>query len=312
MLIYTQSATVEDIPTIQGIVDAYQLALDPNEKRMGESEAQEMLEGFFEPSTTLLCRSEASDEWDSLIALHPDQNRERFYLDIYFLPECQILEEVFSKAITIAAESHPDWRLWLGVHKLDLRYKELLHRRGFSILRKYWTMEMELNSEQEIQIRDQVTITEVNLDDVEERRNLWKVHQDSFSSHFGFKERSFEEWSQHLLQKKETLKIRAWLLRIEGEPAGFLDCDEGLLHEGTGYVAGLGVIKSFQGRGLGEQLLRFAIANERSLGRSKLALNVDAGNESGALRLYEKVGMKPISEWHQYENLEWSKGVKRV
>ncbi len=312
MLIYTQSATVEDIPTIQGIVDAYQLALDPNEKRMGESEAQEMLEGFFEPSTTLLCRSEASDEWDSLIALHPDQNRERFYLDIYFLPECQILEEVFSKAITIAAESHPDWRLWLGVHKLDLRYKELLHRRGFSILRKYWTMEMELNSEQEIQIRDQVTITEVDLDDVEERRNLWKVHQDSFSSHFGFKERSFEEWSQHLLQKKETLKIRAWLLRIEGEPAGFLDCDEGLLHEGTGYVAGLGVIKSFQGRGLGEQLLRFAIANERSLGRSKLALNVDAGNESGALRLYEKVGMKPISEWHQYENLEWSKGVKRV
>ncbi len=279
---------------------------------MGESEAQEMLEGFFEPSTTRLCRSEASDEWDSLIALHPDQNRERFYLDIYFLPECQILEEVFSKAIEIVAESHPDWRLWLGVHKLDLRYKELLHRRGFSILRKYWTMEMELNSEQEIQIRDQVTITEVDLDDVEERRNLWKVHQDSFSSHFGFKERSFEEWSQHLLQKKETLKIRAWLLRIEGEPAGFLDCDEGLLHEGTGYVAGLGVIKSFQGRGLGEQLLRFAIANERSLGRSKLALNVDAGNESGALRLYEKVGMKPISEWHQYENLEWSKGVKRV
>lgn len=278
---------------------------------MGESEAQEMLEGFFEPSTTLLCRSEASSEWDSLIALHPDQNRERFYLDIYFLPECQILEEVFSKAIEIAAESHPDWRLWLGVHKLDLRYKELLHRRGFSILRKYWTMEMELSSEQEMKILDQVTITEVNLDDVEERRNLWKVHQDSFSSHFGFKERSFEEWSQHLLQKKETLKIRAWLLRIEGEPAGFLDCDEGLLHEGTGYIAGLGVIKSFQGRGLGEQLLRFAIANERSLGRLKLALNVDAGNESGALRLYEKVGMKPISEWHQYENLEWSKGVKR-
>jgi predicted GNAT family acetyltransferase len=34
---------------------------------------------------------------------------------------------------------------------------------------------------------------------------------------------------------------------------------------------------------------------------------VDAGNESGALRLYEKVGMKPISEWHQYENLNWSK-----
>jgi ribosomal protein S18 acetylase RimI-like enzyme len=43
------------------------------------------------------------------------------------------------------------------------------------------------------------------------------------------------------------------------------------------------------------------------LGRSKLCLSVDAGNESGALRLYEKVGMKPISEQHHYEDLNWSK-----
>lgn len=173
-------------------------------------------------------------------------------------------------------------------------------------------MEMELSSEQEMKISDQVTIKEVNLDDVEERRNLWKVHQDSFSNHFGFKERNFIDWSNHLLRSRETVKMRAWLLHFKGTPVGFLECDEGLLHEGTGYVAGLGVIKSHQGRGLGEALLRFAIEHEKSLGRSKLALNVDTGNESGALRLYEKVGMKPISEWHQYENLEWSRGVGRA
>ncbi len=311
MSIHTQIASVEDIPTIQGIVDAYQLAMDPNEKRMGESEAREMLEGFFEPSTTLLCRSEASDDWDSLIALYPDENRERFYLDLYFKPECEILEEVFSKAITIAAESHPDWRLWLGVHKLDRRYKELLHKRGFSILRKYWMMEMELTAGHHLEIPVEEKIEAVDLDFVDQRETLWRIHQDSFSNHFGFKERNFTDWSQQLLRSRETVKMRAWLLHHVGTPVGFLVCDESLLHEETGYVAELGVIKSFQGRGFGEQLLRFAIANERSLGRSKLALNVDAGNESGALRLYEKVGMKPISEWHQYENLEWSKGVKR-
>jgi len=54
-------------------------------------------------------------------------------------------------------------------------------------------------------------------------------------------------------------------------------------------------------------LLRYAIQVNTEFGHSKLCLNVDAGNESGALRLYEKVGMKPISEWHQYENLNWSK-----
>jgi predicted GNAT family acetyltransferase len=41
------------------------------------------------------------------------------------------------------------------------------------------------------------------------------------------------------------------------------------------------------------------------MGFRSLCLNVDAGNESGALRLYEKVGMKAISEWHQYENPQW-------
>jgi GNAT superfamily N-acetyltransferase len=65
--------------------------------------------------------------------------------------------------------------------------------------------------------------------------------------------------------------------------------------------------EAFQGKGLGEALLRHAIQINSALGRSKLCLSVDAGNESGALRLYEKVGMKPISEWHQYENLNWSK-----
>ena len=279
---------------------------------MSESEVREMLEGFFEPSTTLLCRSESVKEWDSLIALHPDENRERFYLDIYFRPECQILDEVFSRAIEIASDLHPDWRLWLGVHKLDLRYKELLHQRGFSILRKYWTMEMELTADHYLELPIDTKIEEVDLENVDQRESLWRVHQDSFSNHFGFKERSFEDWSQHLLQKRETLKIRAWLLSINGESVGFLDCDESLLHEETGYVAGLGVIKSHQGRGLGELLLRFAIANERSSDRSKLALNVDTGNESGALRLYEKVGMKPISEWHQYENLDWSRGAVRA
>ena len=66
-------------------------------------------------------------------------------------------------------------------------------------------------------------------------------------------------------------------------------------------------MQAFQGKGLGEALLRHAIQINSELGRSKLCLSVDAGNESGALRLYEKVGMKPISEWHQYENLNWSK-----
>jgi ribosomal protein S18 acetylase RimI-like enzyme len=94
---------------------------------------------------------------------------------------------------------------------------------------------------------------------------------------------------------------------VNGVPAGFVDFNDEQLHNDSGYVHGLGVRQAFQGKGLGEALLRHAIQINSELGRSKLCLSVDAGNESGALRLYEKVGMKPISELHHYEDLNWSK-----
>lgn len=306
MSIVVRNTTLADIPLIQRIVDAYQHSFDPDEKRMGEGEARELVEGFFEPSTTLLCRSEANDDWDSLISLHPDVNRSRFYLDLYFLPECNILEEIFSLALKRARDEHPDWQLWLGVHKKDDRFREVLERRGFSILRKYWLMEMNLDEITSFNLPADHSIVEVNIHERGEREKFWQIHQDSFGKHFGFKERSFDDWSELLLRNAETMRIRVWLLMIQGEATGFVETSEELIHEDTGYVAGLGVRQGFQGRGFGEILLRFAISHESSLGRRKLALNVDTGNESGALRLYEKVGMKPISEWHQYENPQWS------
>jgi ribosomal protein S18 acetylase RimI-like enzyme len=110
-----------------------------------------------------------------------------------------------------------------------------------------------------------------------------------------------------VLRDKDEINMQVWLIAIDGEDVGFVDCNDELLHEDSGYVSGLGVRQAFHGKGLGEALLRHAIAINTEMGRSKLCLNVDAGNESGALRLYEKVGMKPFSEWHQYENLNWSK-----
>jgi ribosomal protein S18 acetylase RimI-like enzyme len=312
MQMVTRVATTADVPIIQRIVDAYQLSFDANEKRLGEAEALELIEGFFEPATTLLCRQGSSVDWDSFISLHPDENRERFYLDLYFLPDCTNLDDPFSLALSIARDLHPQWRLWLGVHRKDERYREMLERRGFSILRKYWLMEVELAGIESAHLPQGLHLEEVDFLDDQRRHDFWRVHQDSFSGHFGFKAREFENWSELLLRNVENMKNRVWLLSSGREPVGFVECTEELLHEETAYVAGLGVRQQFQGRGYGETLLRFVIRHEFDLGRKKLALNVDTGNESGALRLYEKVGMKPISEWHQYENLDWAQEEKSL
>jgi ribosomal protein S18 acetylase RimI-like enzyme len=150
-------------------------------------------------------------------------------------------------------------------------------------------------------------IRELDLDKEVDLRIFHEVHQDAFSLHFGFMPRQFDQWSEIVIRDKIETNMQAWLISVNDVPAGFVDFNDEQLHNDSGYVSGLGVKQAFQGKGLGEALLRHAIQINSELGRSKLCLSVDAGNESGALRLYEKVGMKPISEWHQYENLNWSK-----
>lgn len=306
MELISRPATEADIELVKGIANANLKFFNPKEKSIGDLEAREFIRGFFDPAITRLAKSPDSESWESFITLNPDRSRKRFYLDIYTIPGASTLELSLAMAIDLAKEFDPSFQLWLGTQSNDQFYKSLLESRGFGLIRKYWTLEMDLDQTASESKYSQGLIREINVKDEQELRSFHSVHQDSFSKHFGFMPRSFEEWSKFVLQDSEELGLRAWLISVNGEDVGFLDCNDELKHEDCGYVAGLGVRLAHHGNGLGEDLLRHAIKVHAELGRKKLCLNVDAGNESGALRLYEKVGMKPFSEWHQYENPEWS------
>ena len=307
MELIVREATEEDIATILEIANLNLLTLNPNDKRLGEMEAREFVRGFFDPAITRLTKLNEEDDWQSFITLNPDSSRKRFYLDIYTRPGAQTLSPSLDLALDLARKHDPDFRLWLGTQSNDFVYKSLLERRNFSILRKYWTLEMSLPAQMGVARNSIGEIRKLDLSDENDLRSYHEVHQDSFSKHFGFMPRQFAEWSALVHRDKEETNMQVWLITDNGEPAGFVDCNDELLHENSGYVSGLGVRHALQGKGLGEALLRHAIQVNSELGRSKLCLSVDAGNESGALRLYEKVGMKPISEWHHYENLNWNK-----
>jgi ribosomal protein S18 acetylase RimI-like enzyme len=55
----------------------------------------------------------------------------------------------------------------------------------------------------------------------------------------------------------------------------------------------VGVRPRWRGRGIGEALLSHSLNVFRRRGLAAAALNVDAENITGALRLYRKVGMEP-------------------
>jgi ribosomal protein S18 acetylase RimI-like enzyme len=86
---------------------------------------------------------------------------------------------------------------------------------------------------------------------------------------------------------------------IDDQPVGFCQCTDEYAEENKGYVSILGVALEYQGLGIGEALLQTGISHSATKGYSALELNVDTGNETGALKLYEKVGLKPESSWIQ-------------
>lgn len=69
--------------------------------------------------------------------------------------------------------------------------------------------------------------------------------------------------------------------------------------EDRGYVSFVGVVPAWRGRGLGRELLRWAIARLRAQGAGTIALNVEGANER-AFELYRRTGFTPQVEWRQF------------
>jgi ribosomal protein S18 acetylase RimI-like enzyme len=94
-----------------------------------------------------------------------------------------------------------------------------------------------------------------------------------------------------------------WFLAMEGdEIAGFClakPADAG--DEAVGSIPTLGVRRAWRGRGIGLALLRHAFTDLRRRGKRSAVLGVDADSPTGALRLYERAGMRVVGRYLTYE-----------
>jgi len=94
-----------------------------------------------------------------------------------------------------------------------------------------------------------------------------------------------------------------WFLLWDGaELVGFaLDFPEFGTDADLGWVNWLGVRKPWRRRGLAEALLHRSFAELYARGKRRIALGVDAQNVTGALRLYERVGMRAVRRYGSWQ-----------
>jgi ribosomal protein S18 acetylase RimI-like enzyme len=70
-----------------------------------------------------------------------------------------------------------------------------------------------------------------------------------------------------------------------------------------GWIHVLGVRPRWRKRGLGTALLRHSFRDFKARGGTRVGLGVDGENTTGAVRLYEQVGMRPVRRNDTYEKV---------
>ena len=218
-----------------------------------------------------------------------------------------LLSWLEQRAGAIAEDSRPDAVLTLTHWARDADAAPVLQSAGFQPVRHFLQMRIDLSTG---------ALPPTSWPDGLELRcfapgrdeaELFAAFRDAFAKDSGDAEVDEAEWwNENRDATNAGFDPTLWFVASDGPTiAGFSICREREEDaENVGWVSLLGVRPRSRGRGLGEALLLHSLAALGARGLRRAALNVDVDNTTGALRLYEKVGMNPVPAF-----TVWSKRI---
>ena len=186
-------------------------------------------------------------------------------------------------------------RLWVDAK--DEAALALLKSRGYRFVRRFWRMDVTLD-EKVLEPGEVDGVTIRSFERGRDERRAHEVLEEAFSQHWGFTARTYEEaavgrWEAEWFQPDVSL-----VAEVDGEMVA-VSINSQRLEEGS--VEDIGVLPSWRGRGIAEALLRRSFWIFKGNGLRSASLNVDSDNSTGAMRLYERVGMSPATSHDIYE-----------
>jgi mycothiol synthase len=132
-----------------------------------------------------------------------------------------------------------------------------------------------------------------------EERAVWAAHQESFRDTWGHEEDDpYDAWLEDRIETP-SFDPELWVVADTGdEIAGISLCR---VRNDRGWVGVLGVRRSWRRQGLGAALLRESFRRLWERGERIVGLGVDAESPTGAVRLYEREGMRVDHRTTTYE-----------
>lgn len=205
------------------------------------------------------------------------------------------LIEAVERRVVEKAGGAASVRQWVDAN--DDAALSMLERRGYSFVRRFWRMDVPLDDD----LREPGHIPGVVIRPFvkqQDERPSHEVLEKAFAEHWGFTPRTYEEaargrWDAEWFHPGMSLVAEA------GDDIVGVCINSRRLEDG--YVEDIGVLPEWRGRGIAEALLRHSFLAFKAAGLRCGSLNVDSDNSTGAMRLYERVGMRPATSYDVYE-----------
>lgn len=191
----------------------------------------------------------------------------------------------------------PGARFRHAVNAGDEAAAAMLQNRGLRLVRHFWHMSIELSQDADAgPAPTGIAITSLRSQD--DLREVHVVLDEAFADHWDHQPEQFEHWAQDRTQGPDYDPMLWRLAWGDGRLVGALTA---IVLNHRGWVNLLGVRADYRGRGIAEALLRHAFAGFAARGTSAVLLAVDAANPAGAMRLYERVGMRVVKRFDLWE-----------
>jgi mycothiol synthase len=180
-----------------------------------------------------------------------------------------------------------------GAHLVgDPRAPALFAGRGYTQVRSSFRMTRDVSGEQ----AEPVWPDGLELRPLEVERDGPVVHEaieEAFAEEWGHTARPYEEWRRRTFDAPgfdPALVPIAW----DGDEIAGLSLNYHKRMGDWGWIGSIGVRGPWRRRGLGLALLYESFRRFRDTGETVVALGVDAENPTGAVRLYERAGMRVL------------------
>jgi GNAT superfamily N-acetyltransferase len=178
------------------------------------------------------------------------------------------------------------------------RLKQIFEKRGFVWRRRELRMIIHFSEEQKPpQFPERIKIRTYKKDT--DSLAVYQADDKAFEDLWGFvkpvnEEEGYRIW-KHAMEEDERFDPDFWFLALEDEKvAGVCLCFPCMYsHPEMVYVENLGVLRDFRRRGIAQALMRQTFFAAWQKGKKGVCLHVDSQSLTGAVRLYEGVGMKP-------------------